>query len=324
MCPAPSERDLFTTMLEIRAFEERVVSGFRRGEIPGFVHVSIGSEGVAAGVCRSLRPDDYMATTHRGHGDCLAKGAAPTAMMAEIYGKDSGTCRGRGGSMHIMDLEAGVLGANGIVGGGLGLATGAGLSCKTRGTDQVVVAFFGDGAANEGILHESLNLAAIWSLPVVYVCQNNGFADSTPTSYSMRVRDVASRAGGYGIPDTVVDGNDALAVSAAMREPIRRARAGEGPTLVEAKTDRLHGHYEGDPDRARDDAERAGVRARDPIVRLRSHLLAHALATEADLDDLSRTVAEKMDDAVAFARAASFPEPSTAADYAYPVEEPTR
>ena len=214
-------------MLTIRLFEQRVAREFRTGEIPGFVHMYIGEEAVAAGVCANLDDDDYVTSTHRGHGHCIAKGCDLRGMMAEIYGREDGLCKGRGGSMHIADFSRGMLGANAIVGGGIALATGAGLASSVRGSGQVAVAFFGDGAANQGVLHESLNLAAIWKLPVVYVCENNGFAESTPAAYATSVRDVASRASAYGIPGVVADGADVRNVYAAARDS-GRARAGGG------------------------------------------------------------------------------------------------
>src|SRR6185437_11487026 len=240
---------LYRTMTTIRVFEQRVAREFRTGEIPGFVHMYIGEESVAAGVCANLVDDDYVTSTHRGHGHCIAKGCDLDRMMAEIYGREDGLCRGRGGSMHIADFSRGMLGANAIVGGGIALATGAGLASSVRGSGQVAVSFFGDGAANQGVLHESLNLAAIWKLPVVYVCENNGFAESTPSAYATSVPDVASRAAAYDMPGDIVDGADAVVVYEAARDAVRRARAGEGPTLLEVKTYRFMGYFEGDSGR---------------------------------------------------------------------------
>ena len=216
---------LYRTMLTIRLFEQRVAREFRTGEIPGFVHMYVGEEAVAAGVCANLDDADYVTSTHRGHGHCIAKGCELGPMMAEIYGREDGLCKGRGGSMHIADFSRGMLGANAIVGGGIALATGAGLASQVRGDGRVAVAFFGDGAANQGVLHESLNLAAIWKLPVLYVCENNGFAESTPAAYATSVPDVASRATAYGIPGVVADGADVREVYAAARTAVERARA---------------------------------------------------------------------------------------------------
>ena len=217
MSEMPTERlrAIHRTMETIRAFEERVGREFRTGEIPGFVHSYAGQEAVAATICAHLREDDLIASTHRGHGHCIAKGCELKAMMAEIYGREDGLCRGRGGSMHIADFSRGMLGANAIVGGGIALATGGALSAQVRGTGQVAVAFFGDGAANQGVLHESMNLATIWALPVLFVCENNGTAESTPAEYAISVKDVATRAAGYGMPGVTVDSADLDALDAA-------------------------------------------------------------------------------------------------------------
>jgi pyruvate dehydrogenase E1 component alpha subunit len=316
----PAERLLwlYRTMLTIRVFEERVAREFRTGEIPGFVHMYVGEEAVAAGVCANLRDDDYVTSTHRGHGHCIAKGCALDRMMAEIYGRETGLCRGRGGSMHIADFERGMLGANAIVGGGIALATGGALAAQVNGTDQVAVAFFGDGAANQGVLHESLNLAAIWTLPAVYVCENNGFAESTPAAYATSVPDVSARAAAYGIPGVTVDARDVADVYAAAREAVERARAGEGPTLLEAKTYRFRGHFEGDPDRYRDDAEREAVLAFDALPRCRARLLADGVASEADLEALRAEIAAAVDAAVEFARTSPWPDPAELERYVDP------
>ena len=311
---ADTLRSLHRTMLTIRLFEQRVAREFRTGEIPGFVHMYIGEEAVAAGVCANLRDDDYVTSTHRGHGHCIAKGCELDAMMAEIYGREDGLCKGRGGSMHIADFSRGMLGANAIVGGGIALATGAGLAATVRGTDQVAVAFFGDGAANQGVLHESLNLAAIWRLPVVYVCENNGFAESTPAAYATSVADVASRAASYGIPGVVADGADVLDVYEAARDAVARARAGDGPTLLEVKTYRFVGHYEGDPDRYRDDDERRATREHDAIAALCGRLDA----TEDELEAIRTEIETAVSQAVEFARASPLPDPAGLERYVYP------
>lgn len=309
---------LYRTMLTIRLFEQRVSREFRTGEIPGFVHMYIGEEAVAAGVCANLDDDDYVTSTHRGHGHCIAKGCDLDRMMAEIYGREDGLCKGRGGSMHIADFSRGMLGANAIVGGGIALATGAGLASSVRGSRQVAVAFFGDGAANQGVLHESLNLAAIWKLPVIYVCENNGFAESTPVSYATSVADIASRAAGYGIPGVVADGADVLGVYAAARDAVARARAGEGPTLLEVKTYRFMGHFEGDPERYRDDDERTSLRERDAIPALHEHIVAGGHTGEAELEAMSAEIEAAVDRAVEFARASPFPDPADLEKYVYP------
>ncbi len=309
---------LYRTMLTIRLFEQRVSREFRTGEIPGFVHMYIGEEAVAAGVCANLDDNDYVTSTHRGHGHCIAKGCDLDRMMAEIYGREDGLCHGRGGSMHIADFSRGMLGANAIVGGGIALATGAGLASSVRGSRQVAVAFFGDGAANQGILHESLNLAAIWKLPVIFVCENNGFAESTPSAYATSVADIASRATGYGIPGVVADGADVLSVYAAAHDAVERARAGEGPTLLEIKTYRFMGHFEGDPERYRDDAERSMIREKDAILALHELLVADGHATVAVLDAMQDEIETAVTASVEFARASPFPDPTEIERFVYP------
>ena len=280
---------MYEQMLTIRRFEETAIALFERGHIRGNVHPCIGQEAVSVGVCASLRRDDYMTSTHRGHGNCLAKGADPRLMMAELLGRQTGYCKGKGGSMHIADFEGGNLGANGIVGGGFPIATGAGIGIQNRGTDHVVVCFFGDGAANQGTFHESLNLAALWKLPVLYVCENNQYALSTPLRESAGLPEISERARAYGIPGVRVDGNDILAVYDAAREAVRRARAGEGPTLLDCLTYRFFGHFTGDPGRGityRPKDEMEAWLARCPIARLRRHLLEAGIATEERLRDM--------------------------------------
>jgi pyruvate dehydrogenase E1 component alpha subunit len=316
-------RTLYRTMLTIRLFEQRVAREFRTGQIPGFVHMYVGEEAVAAGVCANLDDGDYVTSTHRGHGHCIAKGCDLGRMMAEIYGREDGLCKGRGGSMHIADFSRGMLGANAIVGGGIALATGAGLASSVRGSGQVAVAFFGDGAANQGVLHESLNLAAIWKLPVIYVCENNGFAESTPAVYATSVPDIASRAAGYGIPGVIADGADVLDVYAAAHNAVGRARAGEGPTLLEVKTYRFMGHFEGDPERYRDDEERERLRERDAIPQLREHMISGGHASETELEAMRVEIEAAVAQAVEFAKASPFPDPADLEKYVYP-EQLTR
>lgn len=287
-------------MVRIRHFEDRVKREFATGQMPGFVHTYHGAEAVAAAVCAHLADTDLITSTHRGHGHCIAKGCAFDGMVAELYGRETGLCRGRGGSMHIADFERGMLGANAIVGGGISLAVGGGLSSSVLGDGRVAVSFFGDGATNEGILHESLNLAAIWSLPVIFVCENNGWAESTPFAYSSSVASVASRAAGYGIPGVTVDGGDPAAVYEVAGEAIRRARHGDGPTLVEARLTRGSGHYIGDPEKYRDRAERDAARSDDPVAR--------AVAGR-DLADYESAVDAELDAAYEFALASPLPDP---------------
>jgi TPP-dependent pyruvate/acetoin dehydrogenase alpha subunit len=312
---AETQLALYRTMLTIRLFEQRVAREFRTGEIPGFVHMYVGEEAVAAGVCANLDDGDYVTSTHRGHGHCIAKGCDLGRMMAEIYGREDGLCKGRGGSMHIADFSRGMLGANAIVGGGIALATGAGLASSVRGSNQAAVAFFGDGAANQGVLHESLNLAAIWKLPVIYVCENNGFAESTPSTYATSVPDIAGRAAAYGIPGVIVDGADVLEVYEAARAAVSRARAGHGPTLLEVKTYRFMGHFEGDPDRYRDDDERRATRERDAIAAL----VARLDASEAELEAIRAEIEAAVSEAVEFARASPSPDPAELDRYVYPL-----
>jgi pyruvate dehydrogenase E1 component alpha subunit len=305
---------LLRTMIRIRAFEERVRDLFAAGRLPGFVHLSIGQEGVAAGACAALRPDDYVLSTHRGHGHMVAKGAETARMMAELYAKRTGSCKGKGGSMHIADASVGVLGANGVVAGGLSVAAGVGLSIKQRRTGQVCLCFFGDGAANRGPFHEALNLAAIWKLPVIFLCENNGWASSTPHAYACAVQDVAARAAGYGLRGVVVDGMDALAVYAAVKEAADRARAGGGPAFIEAKVVRWQGHYEGDPQGYRDRAEVADGKGRDPIAALRTQLVAESRLSAEQVTEIERAAENEIDAAVAFGESSPLPTPEEALD----------
>ena len=280
---------MYEQMLTIRKFEEQAIALFERGHIRGNVHPCIGQEAVSVGVCANLRRDDYMTSTHRGHGNCLAKGADPRIMMAELLGRRTGYCKGKGGSMHIADFEGGNLGANGIVGGGFAIATGAGIGIQNRGTDQVVVCFFGDGAANQGTFHESLNLAALWKLPVLYVCENNQYALSTPLRESVGLPELSERGRAYGIPGVRVDGNDVLEVCIKVEEAVRRARAGEGPTLLDCLTYRFFGHFTGDKGHGityRTRQEMEEWRTRCPIARLRRYLLDAGLVADEKLAEI--------------------------------------
>jgi pyruvate dehydrogenase E1 component alpha subunit len=315
--PTERLRAMLATMLLIRAFEEKAEELYGLGRVHGTMHLSIGQEAVAVGVCEALRPDDYILSTHRGHGHCLAKGADVRRMMAEFLGKETGYCRGRGGSMHIADVEGGNLGANGIVAGGLPIATGVGLSIQVRGSGQVCVAFFGDGAANEGAFHESVNLASIWDLPVVFVCENNQYAMSMPVRQSMRVERVSDRACAYGIPGRTVDGMDVLAVFEAASEAVERARAGRGPTLLECVTYRYRGHSKSDRQRYRTREEVARWRAQDPIERLRRLLEEQGLVQPGEFDALAAAAREQVEEAVRFAEASPEPDPSTLLEDVY-------
>ncbi|HEX3736544.1 MAG TPA: thiamine pyrophosphate-dependent dehydrogenase E1 component subunit alpha [Solirubrobacterales bacterium] len=309
MSPAATEGkllELFATMVRVRRFEEQVQRLFRENRLPGFVHVSIGQEAVAAGACAPLRDDDIIVTTHRGHGHVLAKGGNLDRMFAELFARDEGLCRGVGGSMHLIDKECGVLCANAIVGASIGLATGAAFSYQVRGTEQVALAFFGDGAVNTGSFHESLNLAAVWELPAIYVCENNGYAEMSPAAGQSKVTDVAVRGAAYGMPAVAVDGNDPLAVEAAVAEAVDRARAGDGPSLVECRTFRLAGHYEGDQERYRPADELESWREYDPLQRARGRLLAEGHA-EAELEELVAAADRSLESAIGFAERGSLP-----------------
>ncbi len=299
---------LYETMATIRAFETRVKEEFARGRIPGFVHLYAGEEAVATGVCASLKEGDTITSTHRGHGHCIAKGCDVNGMMAEIFGKATGLCKGKGGSMHIADVSKGMLGANGIVGGGPPLACGAALSAKMQGTDNVCICFFGDGAAEQGTFHESLNLAAIWKLPVIFVAENNGFAESTPVSYHCAIENIADRAAGYGIPGASIDGMDVLAVYEAAQEAVNRARKGMGPSLLECKTYRYNGHFEGDQQLYKTDELQQKMMEHDTIKHLRATSIQQNLATAQDFDAVDARVNQMIDEAVAFSDRSPYPE----------------
>lgn len=294
----------------IRAFEETVEQLYAAGKMHGTMHLSIGQEAVAVGAIAALRPDDYITSTHRGHGHAIAKGQDLRAMLAELLGKETGICRGRGGSMHLADLERGNLGANGIVAGGIPIAVGAGLSIRLQGQDRVVLCFFGDGAANHGNFHEGLNMAAIWRLPVIFLCENNQYAMSMPIRRAMAVARVADRAAAYGIPGETVDGMDVVAVYRAVRAAVARARRGEGPTLIEAVTYRYKGHSKSDRQVYRTKEEVQAWMARDPIARLRDQLIAQGWLTEAEAADLEARARAAV--AEALAAAEGDPEPSVA------------
>jgi pyruvate dehydrogenase E1 component alpha subunit len=309
---------IYRTMCRIRAFETSVAELFAANRMPGHVHLSTGEEAVATGVCSALRQTDYITSTHRGHGHMLAKGAEPRRMMAELYGRTTGYCKGKGGSMHIADFSLGVLGANGVVAGGFPIAVGAGLSCKLRKSDQVVACFFGDGASNRGTFHEALNMASIWKLPILFVCENNQFASTTPFSYSTSVRSVAARAEGYGIPGKSVDGNQLLHVREASLEAVERARQGKGPSLLEAMTYRIRGHYEGDPQRyrTREEVEEQAT-SRDPIRQFRD-LLSRQEILSRDLDQqIQDEIVQEMKEAIRFAEESPLPSPTDALEDLY-------
>jgi acetoin:2,6-dichlorophenolindophenol oxidoreductase subunit alpha len=299
----------YRTMRLIREFEERVHVEFATGEIPGFVHLYAGEEAIAVGLCIHLDDRDWITSTHRGHGHCLAKGCDVHAMMAEIYGKASGLCGGKGGSMHIADLDKGMLGANGIVGGGPPLACGAGLAAKRLGKNGVAVAFVGDGGANQGSTLESLNLASIWRLPCIFVIENNGYAEATSCKYAGACQDFADRANGFNMPGIVVDGHDFFAVYEAAGEAVRRAREGAGPTLMECKVNRYFGHFEGDAQTYRAPDEVKKLRdTRDCIRGFARKVTSGGLVAADELAQIDQEVVRLIDDSVVQAKAASKPE----------------
>ncbi|HUT73206.1 MAG TPA: thiamine pyrophosphate-dependent enzyme [Armatimonadota bacterium] len=303
---------LLEQMQTIRRFEETAKQLYHKGLVYGALHLYIGEEAVAVGVCSALREDDYFTSTHRGHGHCIAKGGDLGRMMAELLGRETGYSRGRGGSMHLFAPEIGLLGGNGIVGAGIPIATGAAYAVKYRGGDQVVICFFGDGAANQGTFHESLNMAALWQLPIVYVCENNHYAATTAVTESLCVPDVAMRAAGYGISGEVVDGNDVLLVRETAKRAIARARAGEGPSLLECNTYRYEGHCMVLHDhRHRPRGEEEGWRRRDPITCLERRMLASGDVTPAEVEDVRRRADAAVAAAAAFAMESPYPDSAT-------------
>ena len=307
--PKETLLQLYRTMVTIRTFEERSVQEVTRRGIFGAVHSSAGQEAVSTGICARLTNEDYLASTHRGHGHCIAKGVDPRSMMAELFGRAGGANKGKGGSMHIADFSVGMLGANGVVGSSIPLACGAALKAKTMGTGQVAVSFFGEGGSNQGVLHECMNLASIWKLPVIFVCENNLYAESTPSDYALSIKDVADRAAGYSIPGVVVDGMDALAVYEAAGEAVKRARAGGGPTLIEAKTYRYYGHFAGDNAlRYRLKEEEDEWRARDAIQAFRTRVMEENVVSEEDLNAVDSEVDKLIDGAIAFADSSPLPD----------------
>jgi len=301
---------IYQTMNRIRCFELKALQLFEENKLRGSVHLYVGQEAIAATVCSHLRDEDYITSTHRGHGHCIAKGAEPDKAMAELMGKETGYCLGRGGSMHIADLTKGNLGANAIVGGGIPIAVGSGLAAKLKATDQVTVSFFGDGASNEGTFHEGLNMASLWKLPVLFVCENNGFGISVPVAQSTSVKDIADRAQSYGMPGIVVDGNDVEAIDDAVAQAIRRAKAGEGPTLIECKTYRWFGHWTGDPQVYRTREEVESWKLKCPIKRYREKLLASQTFSEPELSAVEQAAQREAEDAALFAL--NSPEPDQA------------
>jgi acetoin:2,6-dichlorophenolindophenol oxidoreductase subunit alpha len=300
--------ELYRSLYTTRLFEQKCFQYYRQGLIVGYFHPYLGEEAIAAGVCAALRSDDYIVSTHRGHGHCVARGGDLKRMFAEIFGRTDGYCKGRGGSMHIADIDTGNMGANGIVGGGIPLGVGAALGVHIRGGDQVAVIFFSDGAANNGIFGESLNLAAIWNLPVVFVLENNQYAVSTPIEQSSRVSDLHQRADGYGVPSSMIDGNDVLVVYESAEKAVAQCRAGEGPVLIEAKTYRHGGHHVNDAGAYMPKDVMEQYKQRDPIGIGRQYLLEQAGMSEVDVDELEQKITRQVDDAATFAT--NSPQPS--------------
>ncbi|GGE27586.1 acetoin:2,6-dichlorophenolindophenol oxidoreductase subunit alpha [Marinithermofilum abyssi] len=299
---------IFRKMVQIRKFEDSVHDIFAKGKIPGFVHLYAGEEAVAVGVCAHLTKQDFITSTHRGHGHCIAKECDLKGMMAEIYGKTTGLCKGKGGSMHIADFEKGMLGANGIVGGGIPLACGSALTAKVKGTDQVTVCFFGDGGNNQGTFHEGLNLAAIWKLPVVFVAENNGYAEATPFHYASSCTNIADRAQSYNIPGVHVDGKDVVAVYQAAKEAVDRAKRGEGPTLIECKTYRNYGHFEGDAQTYKTEEEtKDHLAEKDAIQSFKQYLTEEGITTKEYLEKIEQEVDQEVQEAIQFAEESPFP-----------------
>lgn len=309
--------EMYEKMVKIRKFENRAMNLFAEGQFGGFVHLYIGEEAVATGACESLRDDDYITSTHRGHGHIIAKGGDLKYMMAELYGKDTGYCKGKGGSMHIADATKGILGANGIVGAGHNIAVGAGLAAQYKGTDQVCACFFGDGSTNQSTFHEGLNLASTWKLPVVFICENNGYGISVSQSRHQNITDISQRAVSYNIPGITVDGNDVFAVYEAVSEAVARARKGQGPTLIECKTYRWRGHFEGDPTIYRSNEELEQWKKKDPIPRVEKYIIENKVMTQEELDKLNEKIDALVEEAVDFAQASKFPDLSSAVEDVY-------
>lgn len=305
--------DIYTRIMRIRRFEEEVGKLFKQGQLPGFVHLYIGEEAVGAGVCTALTDEDTIVSTHRGHGHVIAKGGDINKMMAELFGKATGYCKGKGGSMHIADFEIGMMGACGIVGGGIPIAVGAGLSAYYTGSDRVSVCFFGDGASNEGSFHESLNLASTLKLPVIFVCENNQYGEFTPAVNAMNITHIADRAKGYGIPGVIADGTDALEMYRVTKQAVEHARKGNGPTLIEAKTHRRGGHAEGEEaflagQQYRTKEELSDMQAKDPLHLLHTYVTENGIIPVNQLETLDEEITLSVQEAVEFARNSPDPE----------------
>ncbi len=310
-------KNMYETMLKIRKFETRAKDLFAEGKVGGFVHLYIGEEAVATGACANLKEDDYITSTHRGHGHIIAKGGDLKYMMAELYQKETGYCKGKGGSMHIADATKGILGANGIVGAGHNIAVGAGLAIQYKKTKQVCVCFFGDASTNQSTFHEALNMASVWKLPVIFVCENNGYGISVSQARHQAITDVSVRASAYNIPGVTVDGNDVFAVYEAVGEAVSRARKGQGPTLIECKTYRWRGHFEGDPTVYRPEGELENWIKKDPIPRIEKYLLENSIMTEAEINKENADVDNMISEAERFADESSMPSLESALEDVY-------
>jgi len=316
--------EMLQLMLRIRRFEEKLAKLFKRGKLPGFVHLYIGEEAVAVGACSALKKEDRITSTHRGHGHVIAKGAEVSKMMAELLGKESGYCRGKGGSMHTVDFSLGIMGTNGIVGGGIPIAVGSAWGDKQLGRDYVTVSFFGDGASNQGVFFEGMNLATIWKLPVVFMCENNGYTEWTPTE-KLTAGQIADRGKAFGIPSVQVDGNDVIAVHEAVAEAVERARKGEGPSLIEARTYRWHGHNEGEEAFSgpyRPKVEIAEWKGKDPIPLFSAKLVEWGVLTQEDMDNVDAGETQRVEDAVEFAQNSAPPDPEEALRHLFYEERP--
>lgn len=302
--------DFYQTMATCRAFESRVSELFAAGKIPGFVHLSLGQEAIAAGVMACVGKNDKCALHHRSHSEMIAKGGDINKMMAELFGKSTGTCKGKGGSMHLADMDLGLLGANGILGAGFAIAAGAAFACKYKDTDDITLCLFGDGQSNRGPIHESFNVASLWKLPVVWICENNGFGLSTPVKASVATENISDRASAYGMPGVTLDGNDVIAVYEATLEAVDRARRGDGPSLLEFTTWRWHGHFEGDPGPYKDPKDQEAWLKKDPIIGFGNLLIQQKTATQDDLNQMKTIAEAKIDAAVKFAEESPWPDPS--------------
>ena len=307
--PNEDMKRMYKTLVRIRKFESKAVDLFAEGQIPGFLHSYLGEEAIATGVCANLRKTDFITSTHRGHGHIIAKGGDTKYMMAELYGRTTGYCKGKGGSMHIADRDLGILGATGIGGAGQDIAVGAGLAIRYRGTDQVAACFFGDGSTNQGTFHEALNLASVWKLPVIFVCENNHFGISMSQSKHQAIQDIADRAASYGFPGIAVDGNDVMAVYEVAKEAVDRARKGQGPTLIECKTWRWRGHFEGDPGTYKDPKEQEAWMDKEPVGRYRTFLEENGVMTSDETSAIDTMIDDEIDAAIAYASESPLPKP---------------